>query len=171
MPAEAMGYVPANKDTHGACVYGDIVSHICVGARQRKQRAHGSVRANGSLPDQLLNGFGQRPDQSQTAGNPTRTAAKTRRNLRQRLLLAEVQLVYEPGFFDGRWPPTLLLSITPQKCLGFAVRQHQRPYRVFAQSPKCARPSEAIDQDIAIAMPNHDHRQQLALRLNGRQES
>ena len=28
MPAAAMGYVPANKDTHGACVYGDIVSHI-----------------------------------------------------------------------------------------------------------------------------------------------
>ncbi len=28
MPAAAVGYVPANKDSHGACVYGDIVNRI-----------------------------------------------------------------------------------------------------------------------------------------------
>jgi hypothetical protein len=74
--------------------------------------------------------------------------------------------VYEPSFFDGGWSPTLLLTITPEQRLDFAVRQHQRPYRVFAQPPKCATPSEPIDQDVAMALPNYDHRQQLPLGLN-----
>ena len=79
--------------------------------------------------------------------------------------------MYEPSFFDGCWSPTLLLTITPEQCLGFTVRQHQRPYRVLAQPPKCARPRETIDKDIAIVLPNHDYRQQLALCLNGQHES
>lgn|GEM_PF-857481 len=149
---------------------GHALAVLPADAGYRHQELHGHVGGDLALAHLLLDGLGQKIDQSQPPRHPTETAIKATRQFLPSVAVALLQLRQQPALFQRGLVLGEAQGAVQHQSLGFAHRPDHRFHRVPAQLLECRQALVAVDDDVTICLPfgRHHHDRRLLPRFGQR---